>query len=853
MPFSCSPYNNNLCGRFTPIKLMADDCRRGACYSPYANSWYNPCASSCGKINRCATPCADPCGYPYGYSYGYPYGSNCGYNYGYPYGYNCGYNYGYPYANRCVNPCTTTTPYVKSCVNPCLDTCVNPCVNPCATPCSTYSYRDYESRQVVTRECIDDCTTKRVCATDEALLRVSKVDLLSCRTGPNRMEHRTHFFHEEKLIVRRGQCFNMWIDLCRPFNPTCDKLHLELRLGHIPSIRDGTYVIVPIVDEFKKDCWGARIVERCQNRLKLCVNSLPTSCVGRYQLSVVTHCSAGRFCLPYVPENDIYMLFNPWCKEDCVYLHEETERAEYVLNDIGKIYYGTKHQIGCKSWNFGQFEEGILPACFYVLEKSCAPCSGWGNPINISRVVSDMVIAKKDCGVLMGNWSNCYTDGIAPTSWCGSSAILRQYYKCGGAPVRYGQSLAFAGVTNTMLRCLGIPTRPVSNFCSAHDTDMCLTSDVYLDEKFQLIDHMNANPIWNYHVWNEAWMTRPDLPTGFGGWQAIDSTPQLTHQGFFRCGPTSVAAIRSGQTFLKHDVPFLFAEVNNDKVYWQRKCDGTFGVVHVEKDVVGHCISTKAVGSDQRLDITNLYKHPCGSEDRCTALETALRHGCRRINYPLPCAEDVVCEVNLKGDGPCVGRDAVVCINLRNKCNQPRSVTLYSHAAAMYYTGVRRTYLKRDQTCIELKPSECKPLEWTLSYDEYKEHLVDHAPLMLNLFGHVAQTKQILATQYNFRLRTPDLVLAPACDAVVGQEVAVKVTFQNPLSCVLRNAAFRFVGLGLQHPRIINYGDIAGHATVSLTEKFIPMCHGPQKLLASFDCPQLTQVHGFTNMVVKQH
>lgn len=166
MPFSCSPYNNNLCGRFTPIKLMADDCRRGACYSPYANSWYNPCASSCGKINRCATPCADPCGYPYGYSYGYPYGSNCGYNYGYPYGYNCGYNYGYPYANRCVNPCTTTTPYVKSCVNPCLDTCVNPCVNPCATPCSTYSYRDYESRQVVTRECIDDCTTKRVCATD---------------------------------------------------------------------------------------------------------------------------------------------------------------------------------------------------------------------------------------------------------------------------------------------------------------------------------------------------------------------------------------------------------------------------------------------------------------------------------------------------------------------------------------------------------------------------------------------------------------------------------------------------------------------------------------------------------------
>lgn len=104
---------------------------------------------------------------------------------------------------------------------------------------------------------------------------------------------------------------------------------------------------------------------------------------------------------------------------------------------------------------------------------------------------------KDDGGVLVGKWAWPYPGGTLPTLWTGSAPILQAFHRSGGVPVKYGQCWVFAGVVNTVLRALGVPARPVTNYSSAHDTDGSCTVDLYFstDETKRLQD-LERDSVW---------------------------------------------------------------------------------------------------------------------------------------------------------------------------------------------------------------------------------------------------------------------------------------------------------------------------------------------------------------------
>ncbi|KAI3357171.1 hypothetical protein L3Q82_015628 [Scortum barcoo] len=461
----------------------------------------------------------------------------------------------------------------------------------------------------------------------------------------NHISHETQGLSKKHLVVRRGKPFKITLLFhSRSWNPHTERLVLEVGLDTL-----STKIPVQFSDKQSNiHDWSAKIYPGNMHPHSVTIHlcSPVLSSVALYNLRVHIETMQNRRSYAV---GTFVLLCNPWLKEivprhcccfsdDPVYIPLDDEIEEYVKSDYGLMYMGTHLNIIRRPWSFGQYEPGVLEACLTLLQVSPQHLNNKrkdyilrADPVYLSRVVCAMVNCNDDLGILEGKWQGNYKDGVKPTEWSGSADILRRWVSTGCSPVRYGQCWVFASVLCTVMRVLGIPSRVVTVFNAAHDGDGSLKiEEVYSStgEKLKL----SKDSLWNFHVWVECWMRRPDLGGGFDGWQVVDPTPQEKSAGIFCCGPCPVVAVQSRSLGAPYDTSFIYASVDADVIRLIVR-DGLIVGRELDTELVGQLIYTKSIGSDKPQNLTQTYKSKKGKARSavCGASRRYKRHSEGRL------------------------------------------------------------------------------------------------------------------------------------------------------------------------------------------------------------------------------
>lgn len=758
------------------------------------------------------------------------------------------------------------------------------------------------------KERLDKEDTLRV--SDDELKKVDVLTVvdLDLHIKDNATSHHTSMYYcvnaeDSRPVLRRGAVFKVTLTFNRKYNKKKDDLHFifSADVGNPAKNLQVTFTLdeerwekyEPKTDED----WMARIVrdpEADKNKLSVEVY-IPGNCVvAEWELKVKTTLVGSKEDYVMIYPKPLAILFNPWSEADTVFFTEDQPLLkEYVLNEAGTVFVGTSSNMSSSAWIYGQFEKGILQTSFSLLRKAfnfkMTPVMA--NAVEVSRALSRVVNSIDDQGVLVGNWSGDYDDGKAPWVWKASTSILRQYADT-GEPVKYGQCWVFSHVLTTVCRALGLPTRSVTNFDSAHDTDSTCTIDKYFNEKDEPMRYMTRDSIWNFHVWNEVWLLRPDLPPGYDGWHCIDATPQEQSLGLYQCGPCPVKAVKKGEIHIGYDTAFVFSEVNAEVVHWIVAPDEVEVTRYssIDHKYVGAKISTKFPDgkpttnirhlggwgrkddSKVRLDITDTYKFKEGSPEEREAVKRAVRftrHG--KTLYQ----KDAELEVTIiEGKQTMVGQDLVVEAKVKNISKDEKRVAMTMTSRTTSYWDNSRsddTLSREIYNVTVIKPGQEEMFKLTTPASVYTEM---RAGLNLSSQFHVyacardVDKSMPYSTQRPFRLTMPSLKIEGPKSAMSGEAVTVTVSFTNPLPQItLTNVTFEMTGgltlAGEDDPRFeLLYGtytaqleDIGPKETRTVTvqvkgETEVPEGQSKQVAL-TFDTNELPDVTGSYELEIK--
>nr|BAD83843.1 transglutaminase [Physarum polycephalum] len=655
---------------------------------------------------------------------------------------------------------------------------------------------------------------------------IQSIDL---QVEKNRAAHHTDKIHaKEFFAIRRGQTFQ--ISLVAPAEVT----EASLRFTVYPETQNSYVINVGTKNVGDPDSeWFGYFTGHQNGATSVAVHIPGRAIVGQYTLS-----ASGDGGKTWTPAEPIYILFNAWSKHDDVFLDDEAFRNEYVLNEDGFIWVGSYFNYSARPWSFSQFNTKSLQAALLLLQK--IPVAERGDVVLVSRRLSALVNSNDDSGVLVGNWSSDFSGGTPPSAWTGSADILKEYL-LNKQPVKYGQCWVYSGTFTTILRALGVPARSVTNFASAHDVpEPTYNRSV---DKYFLADGVTEDTdktndsVWNFHVWNDAWFARRDLKnSNYTGWQAVDATPQERSDRKFQMGPVPISAVKVGEKGINYDIDFVYSEVNADEKYYIADGRGGYRLVRTITDSVGKNISTKAVGTNARQDITLEYKYKENS------VEERASHGADQAG-PIQFAIEVDKTTKL-------GKTIHARLDI-HPANGSGTVNVAWSAHIITYTGKPVTVLAKSSATVKVTKGTSANVPFELAPETYVPQLKGTNGILFRAFVTVPETDQSTIVQQEFDFVADDIqVTVEPAQLKSGADGVANIEFYNPLQIVLHNLVLSVEGTDLTKVQRFKFPSVKPGETLKQQVQLHAWGPGKKTLIVLLDSDEINDLTGQAQVIV---
>lgn len=528
-----------------------------------------------------------------------------------------------------------------------------------------------------------------------------------------------------RLVIRRAQKYS--------FTITTNKEEPQANWNIFPSAKrtwDDTGVAIlpgPGLPPFPDDDWYFKVSPGFvgfDTQEFLLEISIPKNAeIGTYEFRIdalVTVIPAASGRVPAIPVQKIFpkkvvILFNPWKANDTVYLADAKDRKEYIQNEDGNLVVGGPSDF---AWKYSQFDEVTLNALNYFLDET--PFLDRTSPVDVTREIAGGCNWRDwGEGVLEGRWAATFPGGEKPFFWKSSKQVFEKWMSVGPpySPVKYGQCWVFSGISTSLLRTAGIPARPVSAFLTAIDNSN--PADGHVDfyyryspvtKKYYRNPALEIDSYWNYHVWTECWMKRPDLGGGSDGWQVIDATSQAGGPGLTRIGPASREIIRAAAAppAGNYNAGFMWASALADDRYFaeSKVTPGMYALDHVDdnaKAKYAEHVWTKTRGAAGRVDIAAEYRAPGPAPIHLPSFGERLTNPYFEVSFDTD-------------DAANVGQDVIGTVTITNGPGESRTFYVTFGAALHFYNGDLVSVLADpDWPDITLDPGQSVDLPLTIA------------------------------------------------------------------------------------------------------------------------------------------